>query len=517
MWWYLTGALLRGKAMKKLEVTLLKPSKYRLDGMLERFESGFMPNATLSHIASLTPAKIKGAQVSVHYVDEYVQTDLEYLNLLHGDTDTIQLLALVGVQSHQFHRAIDLAAYARKHGVQHVVIGGPHAMTCDTSLLHNRGVSFVLAEAELVWMQILHDAMEGELQPVYGREQRWAQTLDNVVIQPPPAAEVGRYWVPMVGLYPVRGCPFVCNFCSVIKIAGRQVRFPSIDSIIESLKNVERNGIEYVMFTSDNFNKFPEAPDLLEAMIREKIKIKFFFQSDTQIVRQPELMELLSRAGAVEMFVGVESLDKAALKQMHKMHNKPESYGDIIRLCNETGIRAHFSNIIGLPDQTEQGVHDHLQGIIDLGPDIASFYIMTPIPGTEQYKDFRQQGLIYETNLDRFDTTTPTFYHEHIAPDRLQDLLYEVAWKFYRNAMRKDYADEQIRRFVIFCRWAASNRMHHMSGGTRLVSIDRAEDYFAYRSDVFDVGRELPLPDNLELSQSDTQFNRVVDWKKKRT
>ena len=158
---------------------------------------------------------------------------------------------------------------------------------------------------------------------------------------------------------------------------------------------------------------------------------------------------------------------------------------------------------------------DHLQQIIELGPDIASFYIMTPIPGTEQYQDFRQQGLIYETNLDRFDTTTPTFYHEHIAPERLQDLLYEVAWEFYRNAMRKDYADEQIKRFIMFCRWVASNRMHHMSGGTRQYNVDNVEDHLAYSRKVFDVGRELPLPDNLKLSEIDVGFNRKVNWKKK--
>ncbi len=501
--------------MKKLEIVLLKPSKYRPDGVLERFESGFMPNATLSHIASLTPDEINGARVSVHYVDEYVQTEIEYLKLLHGDTDSIRLLALVGVQSHQFHRAIDLAAYARQHGVRHVVIGGPHPMTCDTTLLHNRGVSFALAEAELVWPRILSDAIDGELQPLYGEEQRWAQTIEDLVIKPPPAEEVSRYWVPMVGLYPVRGCPFVCNFCSVIKIAGRAVRYPGIDSIIESLKNVERNGIEYVMFTSDNFNKFPEAPELLEAMIRENINIKFFLQSDTQIVRQPELVELMARAGGVELFVGVESFDKVALKQMNKGHNRPDTYGEIVRLCKDAGIRSHFASIIGFPDQTEQGVHQHLQTMMALDPDIATFTIMTPIPGTEQYQDFRRKGLIYETNLDRFDTMTPTFYHEHIAPERLQDLLYEVAWEFYRNAMRKEYADEQIRNFMIFCRWAASNRMHHMSGGTRQLSIDCAEDYLAYRTAVFEVGRELPLPDNLELSKKDAEFNRDVNWKKK--
>ena len=80
---------------------------------------------------------------------------------LHHDPDVITLVALVGVQSHQFHRALDLTAYARHHGVRHCIIGGPHPMTCDTTSLQGRGVSFALAEAELIWQEILKDRRGG--------------------------------------------------------------------------------------------------------------------------------------------------------------------------------------------------------------------------------------------------------------------------------------------------------------------------------------------------------------------
>ena len=171
--------------MTQLRVVLIKPSKYGIDGSVERFKKGYMPNATLWHIASLTPERIGNVSVIVHTVDEYVWQDLDYLRLLHDDPDVITLVALVGVQSHQFHRALDLAAYARHHGVRHCVIGGPHPMTCDTSPLQGRGVSFALAEAELIWNQILNDAVSGELQPVYGAGQRWADQLPGLVINPP--------------------------------------------------------------------------------------------------------------------------------------------------------------------------------------------------------------------------------------------------------------------------------------------------------------------------------------------
>ena len=126
--------------MTTLKVVLIKPSKYAVDGYVERFKTGYMPNATLYHIAGLTPKNIDSVHVNIHTIDEYVRDDLDYLKLLHKDPDTdcTTLVAIVGVQSHQFHRALDLAAYAHNNGVRHCIIGGPHPMTCDTTQFQNR-------------------------------------------------------------------------------------------------------------------------------------------------------------------------------------------------------------------------------------------------------------------------------------------------------------------------------------------------------------------------------------------
>ena len=64
-----------------------------------------MPNTTVPYMYSLTPDKIGDCLLEKWMIDEYVQTDLNYLKLLQGDVPT--LLALVGVQSHQFQRALD--------------------------------------------------------------------------------------------------------------------------------------------------------------------------------------------------------------------------------------------------------------------------------------------------------------------------------------------------------------------------------------------------------------------------
>ena len=97
-----------GRGGRPLRVLLVKPSKYAVDGFVERFRRGFMPNSTLWHLASLTPQQVDGHPCEVVTVDEYVRTDLGYLDLLAGDRERRTLLALVGAKSHQYQRALDL-------------------------------------------------------------------------------------------------------------------------------------------------------------------------------------------------------------------------------------------------------------------------------------------------------------------------------------------------------------------------------------------------------------------------
>jgi hypothetical protein len=498
--------------VKKLRVLILKPSKYGVTGHVERFRRGFMPNATIPYLQSMTPREIDGCSIETHVIDEYVQTDLSYLRQLEkGDTPT--LLALAGVQSHQFHRSLDLAAYALSRGVEHCVIGGPHPMTCDTSMLHDRGVSFALSEAETIWTAILRDALDGQLRPVYGESQRWQARLEAPVLEPPSRKSLRRYVVPMLGIYPARGCPFTCNFCSVIKIAGRAIRSQDMNTTLASLRAAKAAGVKTIMFTSDNFNKYSEGPALLEAMIDEKMNLDFFVQCDTQIANQESLVDLLARAGCFQVFVGVESFNRKILLAAHKSQNHPQLYGNIVRLCRSRGMITHFSNIIGFPEDTEAGIDEHLNQLIDLEPDVASFYVLTPIPGTQQYDEFLAAGKIFEKNLDRFDGTNPVWQHDALDPTQLRELLFGCYRRFYSNGHLLRYIMKNSKSKIFhtlalhaFSRFAAFRRMHPMSGGIGRVFRDGTEHYRDLRRKRFDFDLA-PLPASLQLSPEDAALN----------
>lgn len=509
--------------MRPLEVVLIKPSKYNPDGYVQRFWRGFMPNATGGHAKSITPREVSGVPVRVSWVDEYVYRPREFMHLLRGSSDHTTLVALVGVQSHQFQRALDLAAFSVAHGCL-AIIGGPHPMTCDTTVLQGRGISFALAEAEQVWPTVISDAAKGELQFAYGQDQRWAEKLDAPALEPPTKNEFARYVVRMMGVYPARGCPFRCNFCSVIKIAGRQVRSQPVETTIKTLRAAKDAGVKLVMFTSDNLNKYPGVRELMEAMIEEKLDLGFFCQCDTQIARQEDLIELMAHAGCFQIFVGAESFDRETLRGAHKTQNRPEMYERIVQSCLRYGVISHFSNMIGFPGQDSAGVREHVATLSALAPDSASFYILTPIPGTEQYGDFRRDGLLVDPNPDRYDTTHLVWRHPHLSPDELRRLLFECYRKFYNlgDAFRKAVRRCGIRpgKVMSSMETAVFNWMsgvlgrHPMSGGIGIRKIDHVREYLPYRRKFFGdvlMGDFVPLPDNLELSAADEEINRKVN------
>jgi Radical SAM superfamily len=510
-------------ASSTLRVVILKPGKYDPEGWVERFRRGFMPNTTVRYVASLTPPTLDGVAISVEAIDEYVQTDLSYLERLQGRPGDPTLVALVGVQSHQFHRALDLAAYAVERGAA-ALIGGPHAMTCDTAEVQGCGVSFALSEAELVWPSILRDAARGPLAGVYGADRRWQERLEAPVLSPPSRADLARYVVPMLGVYPARGCPYSCSFCSVIKIAGHRIRSQPIETTLATLRAAKAAGVRLVLFTSDNFNKYPEVEELLEAMIAERIELPFFAQCDAQIERQPDLVELLARAGCFQIFVGVESFSVEALRDLHKFHNTPGRYGEIVRLCREFRVTSHFASILGFPTDTEESIRDHLEALRALSPDVASFNILTPIPGTEQYDDFRSRDWITEKNLDRFDGTAATWRHPHLSGGRLADRLFDCYRAFYGWADsgrrfarflggRRDFRTRQtlfaIAGHAALARLAVRSRIHPFAGGVGRVRLDRAEDYRDRRRRRFQLDL-VSLPESLALGPTDAELNRTA-------
>jgi hypothetical protein len=209
------------------------------------------------------------------------------------------------------------------------------------------------------------------------------------------------------------------------------------------------------------------------------------------------------------MFLGVESFNRKTLKSAGKHHNHPTQYAEIIRLCKQAAIKPHFSNILGFPNDDENEILHHLDVLKELRPTVATFFVLTPIPGTEQYDDFRKSGWITERNLDRFDTTYPTWSHPILSHKQLEDMLYHCYVNYCGFLLKTGGLTDPEQRQAVFHRLQAAQRVHPMSGGFDRLRVDKAADYAALRRATFDIDLA-PLPDSLMLSAKEEALNSRI-------
>ncbi len=227
-------------------LALIKPTHYDDDGYPIQWVRSAIPSNTLACLNGLAEdaraRQVLGPDVDicVHTYDETnrrVRPD-RIIKLIRASGGKA-LVCLVGVQSNQFPRAVDLAAPFLAAGLP-VCIGGFHVSGCIAMLpdmppdirdAQARGVSLFAGEAEDGRFDIvLRDAFSGTLKPLYN----FMDKLPSLAGEPPPMLPQQHLRRTAGSLSSVdlgRGCPFQCSFCTIINVQGRKSRFRSADDV----------------------------------------------------------------------------------------------------------------------------------------------------------------------------------------------------------------------------------------------------------------------------------------------
>jgi hypothetical protein len=91
-------------------------------------------------------------------------------------------------------------------------------------------------------------------------------------------------------------------------------------------------------------------------------------------------------------------------------------------------------------------------------------------------------------------------------------LLYECYRRYYAFPLRDHSRSDEDRRFAIFSRYMAAQKMHPMSGGIAPVRVDSHGDYLRLRTERYGV-EMAALPESLRLSREDETLNRRARWR----
>ena len=184
-------------------------------------------------------------------------------------------VGLVGVQSNQFPRALDLARKFRAASVP-VVIGGFHVSGCismlpelpsDLKEAQALGVILYAGEGEGRIADLLHDI---DVEPGEARSTTTSMTCPAWRRPRSPYCRsevVGR----IVGHHACfdagRGCPFQCSFCTIINVQGRKSRYRTADDVEAIVRANYAQGINHYFVTDDNFARNRNWEAILDRLI----------------------------------------------------------------------------------------------------------------------------------------------------------------------------------------------------------------------------------------------------------
>jgi radical SAM superfamily enzyme YgiQ (UPF0313 family) len=378
-----------------------------------------MPHLWMFLLQSLTPA---GHEVVL--IDGNAQPMDELAIARYVREQKIDLVG-IGAMTRMIAKAYRMADAVRAAGVL-VVMGGPHVTEmADEALGRDGGPrhadAVALGEADETWPRIVEDAARGDLKDIYAPVDTAGKELKPSLKKYPvipwnsidlrqfnlvpnfftrSLQKVGEGWgtFRIIPVESGRGCPYGCEFCTVTGFFGDSIRFRTNESVVNELlllkaRARKERGQIAVFFIDDNFAiNLKRTKSLLRDIIAAKAQVNWVAQISANLLRDQELVDLISASGGKWIFIGMESIDPANLKDVNKGFNQPEEYAAVLQRLAQRNVYAITSFIFGMDNDTVGAAERTLEQVRSWPPGLPIFGLLTPLPGTPLLKRLEVAG-----------------------------------------------------------------------------------------------------------------------------
>jgi radical SAM superfamily enzyme YgiQ (UPF0313 family) len=445
-------------AGRTFKVILIKPSHYDADGYVIQWWRSLVPSNSLASMyglmAECAAAKSLGDDVDIDieaYDECNTVIDVKGAIRKIGSAKS-GFVGLVGVQSNQFPRTLDIARELRAAGVT-VVIGGFHVSGClsmlpempdDLKAALDLGVILFAGEGEGRVAALLREIDGGKTKPIYNylsdMPEMAAATLPIL-----PRWAVTRVAGHYTSFDAGRGCPFQCSFCTIINVQGRKSRYRTPDDVEAIVRANAAQGITRFFVTDDNFarnkNWEPILDRLIELREQHDFNIKLLLQVDTLCHRIPNFIPKAARAGCTAVFIGLENINPESLMGTKKRQNKIWEYRDMLQAWKKAKVMTYAGYILGFPTDTPESIARDIEIIKkELPIDILEFFFLTPLPGSEDHKKLLMRGVPMDPDMNKYDL-------EHACT--AHPLMTQETWeRVYADAWQQYYTDEHMEKVM---------------------------------------------------------------------
>jgi radical SAM superfamily enzyme YgiQ (UPF0313 family) len=441
-----------GSVARRFQLILIKPSHYGDDGYVIRWWRAVTPSNSLAAVygiaADSAARQVLGAGVAIDIaaIDETnMRVDVPALIERIRREGGFGMVALVGVQSNQYPRALDIARPFRAAGIS-VAMGGFHISGClsmldgragDLDLCRELGISMFAGEAEGRFDQVLQDAAGDGLRPLYNYLND-LPALQETPVPFLPKRYVSRTIGHSTTFDAGRGCPYQCSFCTIINVQGRKSRFRSPDDVEQLVRLNWANGISKFFITDDNFARNRQWEAIFDRLIKlreiDHLPLGLMIQVDTLCHKLPDFVKKAKRAGVTRVFIGLENINPDNLVAAKKKQNKITEYRRMLLAWKEQGIITIAGYILGFPADTAQSIRRDIAIIQkELPVDALEFFCLTPLPGSEDHQILWKKGVAMDSDLNTYDVEHVCTEHAQMSRKEWQD-IYQEAWGLYYSA-----------------------------------------------------------------------------------
>ncbi len=431
------------------KVLLIQPTQYSSSGKktLCKQKRIYLPALVFPLLSSLTPSNWT------------LETCIEVIEDVDFNTDAD--LIGIGAMGHSTFRGIHIAKKFKEKG-KTVFFGGYMASINPDYVLQSSD-SVIIGDAERSYPELLKDFEEtGTLKKIYHNP------LENLAGLPSPDYKIlTRKKIGfMLPVQAGRGCPHLCSFCSIACLyKGQHLRRP-ISEVIADVLKIKELGYKMFYLIDDNLVGNPEyLEELCDRLI--PLKMKWASQSTLLIAKHPDLLKHAYKSGCRILSLGLETIDQSGLDQFNKTWIKSGDHLNALRTIQQAGIMPSVEMILGHDNETAESVKRTFHFVVKAKIPIPRFYVLTPVPGTELYNNYKEQGRLIHEDFEKFTVTQSVFYPKNMPPKDLDKLyswinkktfsipviLYRTVWSkgFLRNPLAHLFAfavNLQYRRYI---------------------------------------------------------------------
>ena len=381
--------------------------------------TGFMPPQGILVVAAYLPAEWE-----VRFIDEnrrpvrprdFAWADAVLISGMHVQRGFID----------------DLNVRAHAHG-KLTILGGPSVSACpdyypDVDLLHVGE----LGDATDALIERLDSGVEQpDRQEIYATRSR--TELRDFPVPAYSMIDIGNYF--LASIQYSSGCPYLCEFCDIPALYGRNPRLKTPEQILRELDAIlERGAMGAVYFVDDNFIANPRAarlllPHLVRWQRERGYPVRFACESTLNIAGMPDLLAQMREANFQTVFVGIETPEPEALRAMKKSQNLRLPILEAVDTLNRHGMQVVSGIIMGL-DTDHERTGEAISEFIRLSRiPLLTINLVYALPKTPLYDRLKAEARLLGDEESRTRVSNVRF---RMPYDQVVGMWYETITRAY--------------------------------------------------------------------------------------